>query len=159
MANIIYMTIHGKKQGLISAGCGTSESIGNKYQRNHPDEILVYSVNQRMTREQHANHHPLIITKSVDKSSPLLGLAISENERLDINFDFYQISSNGSLEKFYNIKLRDATMKDMTINYPHALTHHDRQAEEMISFNYVSITWSHIKAGTSAYSIDAERVF
>ncbi|EPB7459008.1 hypothetical protein [Citrobacter freundii] len=30
MANIIYATVTGEKQGMISAGCGTSASIGNK---------------------------------------------------------------------------------------------------------------------------------
>lgn len=37
MANIIYATVIGEKQGMISADCGTSASIGNKYQLNHVD--------------------------------------------------------------------------------------------------------------------------
>lgn len=37
MANNIYLTITGKKQGLISAGCSTFDSIGNKYQAAHQD--------------------------------------------------------------------------------------------------------------------------
>ncbi len=32
MSNLIYATIKGKNQGLISAGCSTFDSIGNKYQ-------------------------------------------------------------------------------------------------------------------------------
>ena len=43
MANIIYATVTGEKQGMISAGCGTSASIGNKYQINHTDEILSFN--------------------------------------------------------------------------------------------------------------------
>lgn len=43
MAEIIYLTLKGSKQGLISAGCSSYDSIGNKYQENHLDEILVYS--------------------------------------------------------------------------------------------------------------------
>lgn len=43
MADIIYLTLKGSKQGLISAGCSSYDSIGNKYQENHIDEMLVYS--------------------------------------------------------------------------------------------------------------------
>lgn len=32
MAHMIYVTIKGKQQGLISAGCSTLNSIGNRYQ-------------------------------------------------------------------------------------------------------------------------------
>lgn len=43
MANPGYMSIKGVAQGLISAGCSTPESIGNKYQSSHTDEIMVLS--------------------------------------------------------------------------------------------------------------------
>ncbi|CDG17181.1 Putative Haemolysin co-regulated protein (Putative Hcp) (fragment) [Xenorhabdus doucetiae] len=32
MSYLIYLSLKGKKQGLISAGCSTPESIGNRYQ-------------------------------------------------------------------------------------------------------------------------------
>ena len=41
MANHGYMTITGKAQGLISAGCSTQNSIGNKCQDGHTDEIMM----------------------------------------------------------------------------------------------------------------------
>ncbi|ETS32425.1 type VI secretion system effector, Hcp1 family [Photorhabdus khanii NC19] len=82
MSNLIYATIKGKNQGLISAGCSTFDSIGNKYQENHRDQILVYSATHSLTRVQHVSHHPFNIIKPIDKSSPLLGLAISNNEEL-----------------------------------------------------------------------------
>ncbi|AWK40900.1 hypothetical protein AA106_10075 [Photorhabdus laumondii subsp. laumondii] len=58
MANIIYLTLKGKKQGLISAGCGSLNSIGNNYQHGHENEIFIYSLQHLMTREQHVSHHP-----------------------------------------------------------------------------------------------------
>ncbi|SIO95484.1 hypothetical protein [Vibrio spartinae] len=39
MAHIAYMTIKGEKQGIISSGCNTKDSMGNKYQETHTDEI------------------------------------------------------------------------------------------------------------------------
>ncbi|PHM27976.1 Major exported protein (fragment) [Xenorhabdus innexi] len=50
MANIIYMTINGKNQGLILAGCSTHDSIGNKYQEAYKDKILVYAVDHDISR-------------------------------------------------------------------------------------------------------------
>lgn len=40
MANHGYMSITGKKQGLISSGCSSQVSIGNKCQIGHFDEIM-----------------------------------------------------------------------------------------------------------------------
>ncbi|GKW17185.1 hypothetical protein PEC301937_31340 [Pectobacterium carotovorum subsp. carotovorum] len=39
MANLIYTSINGQKQGLISSGCSTLDSIGNRYQTGHEDQI------------------------------------------------------------------------------------------------------------------------
>ncbi|PPA01507.1 type VI secretion system tube protein Hcp, partial [Pseudomonas sp. MWU12-2312b] len=41
MASQSYMSITGKRQGLISAGCSSQRSIGNKCQLGHQDEIMV----------------------------------------------------------------------------------------------------------------------
>ncbi|EIS70393.1 type VI secretion system effector, Hcp1 family protein, partial [Yersinia pestis PY-66] len=56
-----------------------------------------------MTREQNVSHHPISFIKPIDKSSPLLGVAISENELLDAVFDFYRTNSAGALELYYTI--------------------------------------------------------
>lgn len=72
MANNIYLTIKGKKQGLISAGCCTLDSIGNKYQSTHKEQILVLQFDHAISRSQHTNHHPIKFCKPIDKSSPSL---------------------------------------------------------------------------------------
>ncbi|EJG5244521.1 type VI secretion system tube protein Hcp, partial [Escherichia coli] len=51
MSNIIYLSIKGKIQGLISEGCGSYASIGNKYQINHVDEIFVLQFDHSLSRE------------------------------------------------------------------------------------------------------------
>lgn len=69
MANQGYMTIIGKAQGLISAGCSTQESIGNKCQSAHADEIMVLSYNHNMANLGNIDrptHKPILITKNVD---------------------------------------------------------------------------------------------
>ena len=102
MANQGYMTIIGKAQGLISAGCSTQESIGNKCQSAHADEIMVLSYNHNMANLGNIDrptHKPILITKNVDKSSPLLAQALSSREEINGVIHFYRISSFGLQEK------------------------------------------------------------
>ncbi|WP_411753826.1 Hcp family type VI secretion system effector [Serratia sp. (in: enterobacteria)] len=159
MANNIYLTIKGKKQGLISAGCCTLDSIGNRYQLKHKDQILVLQFDHAISRSQHTNHHPIKFCKPIDKPSPLFGIAISNNEELELLFDFYRTTQTGAQEKSYSIMHTGATLKNIAVSYPHALNHADSQPEEMISVAYQSIDWKHHIAGTGGYSIWDERVY
>ncbi|WP_145562056.1 Hcp family type VI secretion system effector [Yersinia aldovae] len=158
MANLIYLTLKGKKQGLISAGCSSLDSIGNKCQTDHVNEILIYSLSHSITREQNSSHHPVIIQKPIDKSSPLLGVAISDNEYLDCAFNFYRTNPNGTLELYYTLQLTDATITELSVFYPHSLTHNESQPQENVAFKYKSIIWNHHAAGTSGYSLWEDRV-
>lgn len=42
MSNLIYLSVTGEKQGLISSGYSSSDSIGNKYQSAHENEVFAY---------------------------------------------------------------------------------------------------------------------
>ncbi|CNH81297.1 hemolysin-coregulated protein [Yersinia pekkanenii] len=159
MANSIYVTVIGETQGMISAGCSTFDSIGNKYQVGHEDQIVVYSLEHAISREQHVNHGPISFIKPIDKSSPLWGVAISNNECMDVNFVFYRNSPSGANELFYSIKLTKAYISRVNIIYPHAIDHASNQPEEMITLKYQSITWEHHIAGTTGYSLWDERIF
>ncbi|NHB87966.1 type VI secretion system tube protein Hcp [Photorhabdus tasmaniensis] len=159
MSDLIYLTLKGHKQGLISAGCSSIDSIGNKGQLDHIDQIFVYSLAHSLTREQNVNHHPITFKKPIDKSSPLLGVAISDNEVLDAIFDGYRANQAGILELYYTIKVIGATITDLAIYHPHSITHAGSQPQETISLRYKSITWTHHIAGTSAYSIWDDRIY
>lgn len=121
MANVIYATVKGKQQGLISAGCSSMDSIGNKGQAGHLDQILINSLNYAMSREQHVSHHPVVFTKPIDKSSPLLGVAISSNESLEVLFEFYRTNASGAQELYFTILLTDATISDISGSHPHSI--------------------------------------
>lgn len=82
MSNNIYLSINGNVQGNISAGCSSYDSLGNKYQSSHLNEILVIASKFDISRRQNLSHAPLSITKHVDKSTPLLITAITNNEIL-----------------------------------------------------------------------------
>ncbi len=72
MANLIYLKLTGIKQGLISAGCSSADSIGNKCQLAHEDEIFVYELINRITRQDNVSLTPVEIRKPIDKAPHLL---------------------------------------------------------------------------------------
>lgn len=61
MVNLIYLTLNGEKQELISAGCCSLDSIGNKAQLLHLDHIMVYELTHGLNRDQNVNHHSVTI--------------------------------------------------------------------------------------------------
>ncbi|MDC9583243.1 Hcp family type VI secretion system effector [Xenorhabdus sp. PR6a] len=153
MSYLIYLSLKGKKQGLISAGCSTPESIGNRYQAGREDEIQVLHLSHTMTRDQNVNHLPVNFTKPIDKSSPLLGLAIDKNELLDALFKCYRVNLAGQLEFFYEIKLTGATIVDFSCHYPHSIDDNDQIPYETVQLDYKSISFTHRAAGTTGYAI------
>ncbi|MDE9487401.1 Hcp family type VI secretion system effector [Xenorhabdus bovienii] len=159
MSYMIYLTLNGKKQGLISAGCSTLDSIGNRYQKGHEDQIQVLSLNHAISRQQNVSHQPIQFIKPIDKSSPLLAMAIDSNESLNGGFIFYRTSQTGKLELFYEVKITEATITDISCVYPHSINDHDMMPYEKVTLNYKSISWNHVTAGTSAYSIWEDRIF
>ncbi|MBM3114184.1 Hcp family type VI secretion system effector [Pseudomonas sp. P66] len=152
MASHGYITITGKTQGLISAGCSSQESIGNKCQAGHADEIMVLAMNHGMTNVgniKRTTHGPIVITKNIDKSSPLLAQALTNREAIDCTISFYRTSAFGTQEKFYTIKLGEAQVADLIFDMPHAILHSEAEMQEQLSIRYRSIIWTHHLAGTS----------
>ncbi len=96
MSDEIYLTITGEQQGCISSRCGTSASIGNRWQIGHEDEIFAFSLSNSITNTGKGSQlHGLSFCKLIDKSSPLLINAINNNEQLFMEFDFYRINRFG----------------------------------------------------------------
>ncbi|WPD74610.1 Hcp family type VI secretion system effector [Dickeya fangzhongdai] len=153
MSHVIYLTLEGNQQGLISSGCSTFDSIGNRYQKGHEDQIQVLGLNHTITREENVAHHPIQLIKPIDKSSPLLGVSVTSNESLTATFFFYRTNQAGQLEVFYELKLTDARVVEVSATYPHSLNDSDSLPYEVIMLRYNTITWTHKTAGTSGYSI------
>lgn len=159
MANPVYLKLNGDLQGLISAGCSTLASVGNKAQIAHMDQIMVLGLSHGLTRAQNVNHQMLVIQKPVDKSSPLLSKAITENECLTCDFEYYRTNRFGINELYYKVKLINARISSIKHIVPHTINNSVGQPEETVSFTYESITQEHCIAGTSAYSLWEERLF
>jgi type VI secretion system Hcp family effector len=159
MANPSYMTITGKRQGLISAGCSGQDSIGNKCQAGHEDEIMVLAYSHNMAAGNdggssggRGNHMPIVLTKNIDKSTPLLASALHEGEEIECKINFYRTSSVGGQEKYFTVTLVGGRIANLNLQVPHAIHMGDAQPQELISIRYREIYWVHHKASTSAYS-------
>jgi type VI secretion system Hcp family effector len=155
MANPSYMTITGKTQGLISAACSTADSVGNKYQAAHTDEIMVLALSHEIRSDEksgRAIHGPVIVTKVVDKSSPLLAQALASKEELSCTISLYRTSPHGQQEKFYSMALEGAVLADMTQDVPHVILHNDAEPQEQVAIRYRGISWVHHIAGTTGYA-------
>lgn len=149
-----YMSIKGQSQGLISAGCSTQDSIGNKCQEGHKDEIMVMSYNHNMLNTGNvraSTHGPVVITKNIDKSSPLLAVALSNREELDCVINFYRTSPSGQREKYYTVDIRGCIIANLTVEVPHAVLLTDVEVQEHLALRYREIIWTHHLAGTSGY--------
>lgn len=69
MSNIVYLTVTGEQQGSISAGCGTTESIGNRWQSGHEDEIFTFSLLNSITNTGLGSQfHGITFCKLIDKA-------------------------------------------------------------------------------------------
>ncbi|WP_421692520.1 type VI secretion system tube protein TssD [Xenorhabdus bovienii] len=131
----------------------------NNFRYPNCPQIQVLSLNHAISRQQNVSHQPIQFIKPIDKSSPLLAMAIDSNESLNGGFIFYRTSQAGQLELFYEVKITEATITDISCIYPHSINDHDMMPYEKVTLNYKSISWNHITAGTSAYSIWEDRVF
>lgn len=80
-----------------------------------------------------------MITKELDKSSPLLHQALTTGERSDIELKFFRTTSTGAEEHYYTIKLEDALV--ISINHLSLNDSSDKKYEE-VSFSYDKITWT-----------------
>ena len=144
-----YLTIEGTKQGLITAGTFTEDSVGNIFQEGHEDQVLVQGFNHQVIipRDPQSGqptgqrvHKPLMITKVFDKSSPSR-----------CRLEWYRTSATGTQEHYFTIELQDAIIVDVQSHMPNCQDPskaHFTHLED-VYFTYRKIVWTHEVSGTS----------
>lgn len=156
MAHTAYLTITGEIQGLISSGCNTQDSMGNKCQTSHVDEITVLSCNYDMLKhagESGKIHTPIEFTKYIDKASPLIASAFAQQEPVDCIIKFYRTNERGGNENFYTIELKKGLITGCHFSQPHTINLHSEDMHESISITYREIIWKHNIAMTEGYDV------
>lgn len=144
MSDLLYLKITGEKQGNISSGCGTYESVGNRWQVSHEDGVFVFSLVNTVTSTCNGlNLQGLNFCKLIDKNTPRFCNAITQNERLYIEIDFYRINNQGRWEHYYYIQLRNASVANIHTNFTH-----NNLDTESITVTYEYIVCKHLIANT-----------
>ena len=153
MALNAYLKLKGQTQGDIK---------GSVTQKGREDKIMVIAVNHEIISPRDAasglptgkrQHKPLVITKELDKSSPLLYNVLVNNESLtEFELQFWQPSPTGAEKQHYTIKLTNANIA--SINFVMANNKHPelmRFAEyEEVAFTYQKIEWTWMDGGITA---------
>lgn len=156
-----YMRIEGEKQGLITAGTFTEDSVGNIFQEGHEDEVMVEAFEHQVVlpRDPQSGqptgqrvHKPVKITKVFDKCSPLIYNSLTSGERLPtVQIKWYRTSATGSQEHYFTTTLTDAIVVDVTAKMPNCQDPgqaHFTHLEDVF-MTYRKIDWTHEVSGTS----------
>ncbi len=89
-------------------------------------------------------HEPVVITKYIDKSSPLLYQALVQQDVLDeVTLQFYRINAESQEEQYFQVTLEDAIIVSIQPSYVHM---------EEVSFVYQKITWTWAEDGISTWA-------
>ncbi|PHM50059.1 hypothetical protein Xmir_00950 [Xenorhabdus miraniensis] len=62
-------------------------------------------------------------------------MSISDDETLNLRFDSYRTAQSGAQELYYFIECRDATILELSPNYPHSVNHAEAQPEKLVLLN------------------------
>ncbi|HTO92216.1 MAG TPA: Hcp family type VI secretion system effector [Candidatus Sulfotelmatobacter sp.] len=158
MALNAYLKLKGQKQGDIK---------GSVTQKGREGKIMVIAVSHEIISPRDPAsglptgkrmHKPYVITKELDKSTPLLYNALVNNENLptwEIEFWTPQLSAatgTGQEKQHYTVELTNANIASIAFRMPNN-KHPDlaKYAEyEEVAFTYQKITWTWKDGGITA---------
>ncbi|WP_263380216.1 Hcp family type VI secretion system effector [Granulicella paludicola] len=158
MALNAYMTIKGQKQGNIS---------GSVTQKGRENTILVHSYSHEIISPRDPQsglptgqrmHKPFVIVKQIDKSSPLLWMALINKENLtscQLQFFTTAIAASGTAaaeQQTYTITLTNASISDIHESMPSNVDPSQVRLplQEEVSFTYQKIQWTWTEGGITA---------
>ncbi len=153
MALNAYLTLKGKLQGDIK---GSSTIKGRE------GKIVVIAANHEVLSPKDSTtgfpsgkhmHRPFVITKEVDKSTPLLYNMFVKNEiAVTWILQFYQPTTQGAEKQYYTVQLTNATITDIAFKMENNKNPElAKYAEyETISFMYQKIEWLYVDGGIEA---------
>jgi type VI secretion system secreted protein Hcp len=153
MALNAYLYLKGQKQGSIK---------GSVTQKGREGAIMVIAVSHEIISPRDPQsglptgkrmHKPLVITKELDRSSPLLYNALCTNENItEFVLEFFGPNQAGLEKEIYSIQLVNASIADIKftmLNNENPATAKFAPYEE-IAFTYQKITWTWMDGGITA---------
>ena len=145
----IYLTATGQVQGAIR---------GSVTKKGFEDTIEVLGVSHEVLSPRDAasglptgrrQHKPIVVTKPVDKATPLLASALTTNENLtSVKLAFLRLDRGSRKEvQYYTIELVNASIAGIEMERPADGTHEPR---EHVSFTYQKVLWTWQDGGVTA---------
>jgi type VI secretion system secreted protein Hcp len=145
MALNAYLILKGQKQGTI---------LGGVTEKGHEGAIMVIAANHEIISPRDTAsglptgkrvHRPFVITKELDKSSPLLYSAMVNNENIiQWQLQFYRAGVNGMLKQDYTVVLTNASIAEIRFVMPNNKNPDLMKLNEYeeIQFTYQEIQWT-----------------
>ena len=150
MALNAYLKLKGQKQGEIK---------GSVTQKGREGKIAIIAVSHEIISPRDPAsglptgkrmHKPFVITKELDKASPILYNVLVNNENVtEWSLEFWQPSATGAEKQHYTVELTNANIASISFrmaNNKHPDLMKFAEYEE-VSFTYEKITWTWIKGG------------
>ena len=107
VASPVYLVL--KVNGVTVEGDGPRNAIECLYYR----QAVAREVSNGMTAG-HPTYEPLVIRKRIDKSSPLLAQALTENRVVDGVFHFTRVNVQGEEEPYFATEIRHGRIAALT---------------------------------------------
>ena len=153
MALSSYLKLKGQKTGEIK---------GSVTQKGREGKIMVIATNHEVTSPRDPAsglptgkrmHKPFVITKELDKASPLLYNVLVNNENVqEWELQFWRPSATGAEQQHYTVKLVNANIASIAARMPNN-KHPDLmkfETYEEIAFTYQKIIWTWTEGGITA---------
>ncbi|HEY2616656.1 MAG TPA: type VI secretion system tube protein TssD [Acetobacteraceae bacterium] len=154
MALDAYMTLKGKVSGDIKGSVTTP---------GHEGAIRVVAVQHEITSPRDAQsglptgrrqHKPFVVTKELDRSSPILYRMLATNETITSLVVKFMASAgpSGATVNDYTVTLTNASIADITFVMPSTVDATLSKSPELdrVSFTYQKIEWTWTEGGISA---------
>jgi type VI secretion system secreted protein Hcp len=141
-----YLKMTGEKQGQIKGGVTQKGREGSIQLVSFSHEIVSPRDAASGLPTGKIQHKPLVIRKQIDKSSPLLALVLTNNERIKTwEMSVYLPTAKGTEAVAYTIKLTNASIASIR-----TITDPDGNLHEEVSFTYQKIEWTWNDGGITA---------
>jgi type VI secretion system secreted protein Hcp len=98
-------------------------------------------------------HKPFVVTKVLDRSSPLLYSVLCHNENIkSFELQFYTPDKTGIERQHYTVRLENANISSIIFRMPNTRSKFAAQLPEReeVSFTYQKITWTWNEGGITA---------
>jgi len=138
------LTIIGESQGAIDGASEITDREGTILVQA-VDHCVEIPTDSRGISSGRRVHRPLVVTKEIDKSSPMLYQALCTGERLsEVTLDWFRIDETGTEELYYSVYLQNALISRVKPWMPNAMDVAKSGFRHMedVSFIYEKIRWT-----------------